>query len=73
VAICRRCKTGKIECPECTGNGYETCSACGGSGDIDDNYKCSICYGSGRVDCIYCDGNRVVNCEYCGGSDDDDY
>ena len=68
LAGCKYCKTGMVECPECSGRGFKTCKSCDGTGELGDYGKCSICYGTGLVNCFFCNGKRLVYCEKCGGS-----
>ena len=71
---CETCDgSGKLECGDCRGRGYEDCEVCGGDGEI----NCEYCDGTGYsdeededgdlIDCDNCNGTGNVDCNDCDG------
>lgn len=58
---CGRCRSGKVSCGTCKGDGSykgKPCKSCGGDG----RQTCSSCGGDTRIDCDICDSKGRLHC-----------
>lgn len=80
---CGECEGGRVDCPECEGEGDFDCETCRTRGkvvclDCDGDgcaacadtgtVRCEECDGKGTHDCIECKACGTVACDECGGA-----
>ena len=76
-------RDGYLLCPECAGEPWEACKACGESGEVEGEggevVNCRACGGDGEIMCAICGGDGEVECPEClgmggvEGADDGDW